>query len=125
MEILRANLIGSGGLSQFEADVSCRLVAIFSLIDLTSCQTLRQAYKKELHKFDTLRVIVAWDGLISKQQAALESLGVPVMYVSDLTSDREAGVHHFPVSLPSLTFMIAVLRRPLNPTETTAYCSGT
>lgn len=112
MEILRANLIGSGGLSQFEADVSCRLVAIFSLIDLTSRQTLSQAYKKELHKFDTLRVIVAWDGLISKQQAALESLGVPVMYVTDLTSDREASVHHFPVSLPSLTFMIAVLDAP-------------
>ncbi|KAF9649316.1 hypothetical protein BDM02DRAFT_1861961 [Thelephora ganbajun] len=65
--VTKANLIGSGGLSQFEVD----------------------AYRKELHKFDTQRVIVAWDGLISKQQAALESLSVPVMYVSDLTSDRE------------------------------------
>ena len=58
-------------------------------------QTLTQAYKKELHKFDTQRVIVAWDGLMSKQQAALESLGVPAMYVTDLTVDREASVHHF------------------------------
>ena len=70
---------------------------------------MTQAYKKEVHKFDTQRVIAAWHGLVSKQQAALESLGVPVMYVSELTADREASVHHFfPISLLSLTSMIAV-----------------
>jgi len=73
---------------------------------------LAQAYKKELHKFDTQRATAAWDGLISKQQAALESLGVPVMYVSDLTADKEASGHHLPVSLPSLTFLIAVCETP-------------
>lgn len=74
---------------------------------------MTQAYKKELHKFDTQRVIAAWDGLISKQQAALESLGVPVMYVSDLTADREASAFHHP-SIPrlSLTSMIAVCDFP-------------
>ena len=70
------------------------------------------AYKKELHKFDTQRVIAAWDGLMSKQQAALESLGVPVMCVSEQASDREASVHHPPVSLPFLTCMIAVCDAP-------------
>ncbi|KAF9779545.1 hypothetical protein BJ322DRAFT_1088080 [Thelephora terrestris] len=69
--VTRAKLIGSGGLSQFEADIST------------------QAYKRELHKFDTQRAIVAWDALVSKQQATLESLGVPVMHVSHLTSDTE------------------------------------
>jgi len=74
---------------------------------------MTQAYKKELHRFDTQRVIAAWDGLVSKQQAALESLGVPVMYVSELTADREASVHHFSsLSLPSLTSMISVWDAP-------------
>jgi len=87
-------------------------------------QTLTQAYKRELHKFDTQRVIVAWDGLVSKQQAALEALGVPVMYVSDLTSDREVQT--------SITFFVTVanildrrLKCPLNPTETATNHPGT
>jgi len=105
MENVRANLIGSGGLSQLEADVSRCFVAILRLsmahLRLVPAQTLTRAYRRELDKFDTQRVTAAWDGLISKQQAALESLGVPAMYVTDLTSDREASVHHFPVSLPS------------------------
>jgi len=85
---------------------------------------MREGYRKELHKFDAQRVIAAWDGLVSKQQAALESLGVPVMYVSDLTSDREASASiTFSISLPSLTSMIAVC--PLNPIEAAAYCPGT
>ena len=75
-------------------------------------QALTQAYKKELQKFDTQRVILAWDGLMSKQQAALESLGVPAMHVTDLTLDREVSFHHFPISLPSPTFMIAVPHIP-------------
>ena len=87
---------------------------------------MTQAYKRELHKFDAQRVIFAWDGLVSKQQAALESLGVPVMYVSDLASDREASASiTFSISLPSLTSMIAVCARPLNPIEAAAHCPGT
>ena len=66
------------------------------LIPATSLpQALTQAYKKELHRFDTQRVAVAWDGLVSKQQAALESLRVPAMYVTDLASDREVRVLRF------------------------------
>jgi hypothetical protein len=76
---------------------------------------LTQAYKKELRKFDTQRVRVVWDALISKQQAALESLGVPVMYVSHLTSDTEASrpsiLADF-VTIPNITFMIAVRDGP-------------
>lgn len=130
MENHRANLIGSGGLSQFEADVSRCLVAISSFNGSPPPQTLTQAYKKDLHKFDTQRVIVAWDGLISKQQAALGTLGVPVMYVTDLTSDREVSAHvHM---LPSPSDFVSLshthdrrLPRPLNPTEATAHYPGT
>lgn len=72
-------------------------------------QTLTQAYKRELHRFDTQRVSAAWDGLISKQQVALESLGVPAMYVTELALDREVRV---PItvfdSVTVPTFMIAV-----------------
>lgn len=107
MENLRANLIGSGGLSQFEADVSGCLFPYQDSVPpprFTSPQTLTQAYRRELHKFDTQRVIVAWDALMSKQQGVLESLGVPGMFVSHLTSDTEARVHHcLPISLPPLT----------------------
>lgn len=89
---------------------------------------MTQAYKKELRKFDTQRVVVAWDALISKQQAALESLGVPVMYVSHLTSDAEASCSSLFtdfVTIPNITFMIAVSRWPLNPIETAACGPGT
>jgi len=79
---------------------------------LAPAQTLTQAYRRELDKFDTQRVTAAWDGLISKQQAALESLGVPAMYVTDLTFDREASVHHFPLSLLSLCNNIPDRRLP-------------
>lgn len=76
-------------------------------------QTLTQAYKRELHKFDTQRVALAWDGLISKQQAALESLGVPAMYVTDMALDREVRV---PITVFDFvtvpTFMIAVRDGP-------------
>lgn len=37
-------------------------------------------FRRELQKFDVERVLPAWDGLLAKQQAALESLGVPTMF---------------------------------------------
>ncbi|KAI5124801.1 hypothetical protein M0805_005433 [Coniferiporia weirii] len=51
--------------------------------------TMRQNFEKELHLFDRERVLPAWDGLIACQQAALESLGVPAMFVTSTGADRE------------------------------------
>lgn len=39
-----------------------------------------EAFRREVQKFDTERVLVAWDALAEKQQAALETLGVPTMF---------------------------------------------
>lgn len=50
---------------------------------------LSDAYKKELKKFDAERVLVAWDGLVAKQQTALENLQVPAMFKTDTSTDRE------------------------------------
>ena len=47
------------------------------------------AYQKEMERFDTDRALVAWDGLVAKQQAALENMGVPTMFVTDTLTDRE------------------------------------
>ncbi|PCH41599.1 alpha/beta-hydrolase, partial [Wolfiporia cocos MD-104 SS10] len=67
----KASLIGSG-LTPFEADM------------------ISDSFRKELQKFDTERALPAWDGLVAKQQARLESLGVPAMYPSAMKADREA-----------------------------------
>jgi hypothetical protein len=50
---------------------------------------LQDAYQRELRKFDEGRVLKAWDGLISKQQTRLESLGVPNMFVGSQPQARE------------------------------------
>lgn len=47
------------------------------------------AFRKELQKFDVERALVAWDGMVAKQQMALEVLAVPTMFVSSGTSDME------------------------------------
>ncbi|KAF7980885.1 hypothetical protein HWV62_36057 [Athelia sp. TMB] len=66
----KAKILGSG-LSQHEATM------------------LSDAYRHELAKFDKERVLVAWDGLTAKQQAALEKMGVPTMFVTDVKTHRE------------------------------------
>jgi hypothetical protein len=66
----RAKIFGAG-LSKHEADM------------------MSDAYKKEMHTFDTERVMIAWDGLVVKQQAALEKLQVPTMFVTSVKTDRE------------------------------------
>lgn len=50
---------------------------------------MSQSFEKELDKFDKERVLPAWDALISRQQAALDKLGVPSMFVSKEKGDRE------------------------------------
>lgn len=50
---------------------------------------MQQIFEKELLQFDRERVIPAWDGLISRQQATLESLGVPTMFVTEFGLDKD------------------------------------
>ncbi|KII96005.1 hypothetical protein PLICRDRAFT_34958 [Plicaturopsis crispa FD-325 SS-3] len=66
----KASMIGAG-LSKHEADM------------------MSSAFRKELQKFDAERVLPAWDGLVSKQQTALENLGVPTMFNTGLDTDKE------------------------------------
>jgi hypothetical protein len=47
------------------------------------------AFRKELHDFDGLRVLPAWDGLVAKQQTALESQSVPTMAMTTVPRNRE------------------------------------
>ncbi|KAF9498383.1 hypothetical protein BDN71DRAFT_1412292 [Pleurotus eryngii] len=66
----KANMIGVG-LSKHDADM------------------MSTNYKNELRKFDLERVLPAWDGLLSNQQIALTSLGVPTMFATTTKATRE------------------------------------
>ncbi|KAF8211554.1 hypothetical protein K438DRAFT_1807509 [Mycena galopus ATCC 62051] len=69
---VKATLIGAGtGLSKHEADM------------------LIQAYERELARFDRERVLPAWDGLVTSQQATLAQLRVPTMFPTAVKGDRE------------------------------------
>lgn len=50
---------------------------------------MTESFRAELAKFDRERVLPAWDGLVTKQQAALEVLGVPAMFPTTLNTDRQ------------------------------------
>ena len=50
---------------------------------------MTDAFRKELQQFDGERALPAWDGLVTKQQSALEALGVPTMYPTVVTTDRK------------------------------------
>lgn len=50
-------------------------------------QTLNDAYKKELIRFDQDRALTAWDALASKQQEQLQRLGVPTMFSTKSKTD--------------------------------------
>lgn len=50
---------------------------------------MTDAFRRELQKFDKERALPAWDGLISRQQSALEVLGVPTMFPTSETTDRQ------------------------------------
>jgi len=64
----KATLIGAG-LSKHEADM------------------MNDAYRRDLQRFDKERVLLAWDALIQRQQAALETLGVPTMFATSSQAD--------------------------------------
>lgn len=59
------------------------------LTSLHLVQMMSDLFRRELKKFDSERVLPAWDGLVTKQQTTLESLGVPAMYVTVALADRE------------------------------------
>ncbi|KAI0637710.1 hypothetical protein C8Q77DRAFT_1153434 [Trametes polyzona] len=113
---IQANIIGAGaGLTPYEADVRLDLSFPPSFLApradqpsdnpttaaLPHCchsldqprpsapQALTESFRKELQRFDRDRVLPAWDGLLAKQQAALESLGVPAMFPTTQAADRE------------------------------------
>ncbi|KAI9575029.1 hypothetical protein HD554DRAFT_2051973 [Boletus coccyginus] len=48
---------------------------------------MNDAYHGDLRRFDKERVVLAWDALIQKQQAALETLGVPTMFATTSQAD--------------------------------------
>jgi len=64
----KATLIGAG-ISKHEADM------------------MNDAHRKDLQRFDRERVLLAWDALTQKQQAALETLGVPTMFATTSQAD--------------------------------------
>jgi len=51
--------------------------------------TMTDAFKKEIQSFDNGRAISAWDGLVSRQQQELERMGVPAMFHTTVSQDRE------------------------------------
>ena len=53
---------------------------------------MSDTFRQELRKFDAQRVLPAWDGLVAKQQARLEALGVPAMFPTASNADREVGL---------------------------------
>jgi hypothetical protein len=55
-------------------------------------QSLSDGFQKELRKFDVERVLPAWDGLVRGQQARLEALEVPTMFVTSEAGDVEVRV---------------------------------
>jgi hypothetical protein len=62
---------------------------------------LVQAYERELKRFDAERVLPAWDGLVTSQQAALAQLKVPTMFPTAVKTDREVGRIHIHISFVS------------------------
>lgn len=52
-------------------------------------ELMSDALQKELRKFDAERVLPTWDKLVRGQQARLEALKVPTMFVTNDLSDME------------------------------------
>jgi hypothetical protein len=86
-------MIGDSKISKHEAEVIFMPSAGIVADNINPCDTkmIQSAFRKELEKFDRDRVLLAWDGLISKQQATLACHSVPTMIVSMEGEDREVG----------------------------------
>jgi len=102
---VRARLTG-GTISKHEAEVGGSLFywgGTWTTINNENSvpkkqQMISDAYKKELHKFDTERALPAWDGLITKQQESLRRIGVPTIFPTAIPADREVRLAF--ISLP-------------------------
>jgi hypothetical protein len=57
---------------------------------------MADGFRKELEKFDKQRALTAWDGLVTKQQSRLLELGVPTMFVTNVSMDREVNFPRAP-----------------------------
>lgn len=55
---------------------------------------MNDAYHGDLRRFDKERVVLAWDALIQKQQAALETLGVPTMFATTSQADCQVSTYY-------------------------------
>jgi hypothetical protein len=53
-------------------------------------------FRKELRNFDVERALPAWDALVQGQQARLEALKVPTMFVTSETGDVEVCIQFLP-----------------------------
>ncbi len=53
-------------------------------------------FRKELRKFDVERVLPAWDALVQGQQARLEALKIPTMFVTSETGNVEVCIQFLP-----------------------------
>ena len=71
---------------------------------------LSDGFQKELKKFDTERVLPAWDGLVRGQQARLEALKVPTMFVTSEAGDVEVRII-FPINRRRIPFFFSILAR--------------
>lgn len=58
---------------------------------------MSDALQKELKKFDAERVLPTWDKLVRGQQARLEALKVPAMFVTNDPSDMAVRTSHLHV----------------------------
>jgi Na+-transporting NADH:ubiquinone oxidoreductase subunit NqrD len=62
------------------------------LADNLLTQMMNDAYRRDLQRFDTERVLLAWDALIQRQQVALETLGVPTMFATTSQADCQVSM---------------------------------
>jgi hypothetical protein len=61
-------------------------------------------FRKELKKFDVERVLPAWDALVRGQQARLEALKVPTMFVTSETGVVEVRLRSFLLNGHGISF---------------------
>lgn len=59
---------------------------------MSMMQILAETFRRELRQFDRDRVLPAWDSLVAKQQAMLQSLEVPTMFPTATPADREVSI---------------------------------
>ncbi|KAJ6627411.1 hypothetical protein B0H10DRAFT_1994408 [Mycena sp. CBHHK59/15] len=66
-----------------------RATMIGTSLSKHEAEMLSQAFEKELRRFDAERVLPAWDGLVTSQQAALAQRRIPTMFPTTVKNDRE------------------------------------